>query len=86
MDAPELAFCLRCCSANCSKATCEGSFKERKPRTELPFFFFFDDFEPFDEELLEDMEARLDDVTEVVSKEGREMFEGAFESGVAGGS
>lgn len=36
------------------------------------------------------MEARLDDVTEVVSKEvskeGREMFEGAFESGVAGGS
>jgi hypothetical protein len=42
--------------------------------------------EPFDEELLEDMEARLDDVTEVVSKEGREMFEGAFESGVAGGS
>lgn len=85
VEVPELRFCLRCCSLNCSKATWDGSFRERKPSTE-PFFFFFDDFEPFDEELLEDMEARLDDVREVVSKDGREMFEGAFGSGVAGGS
>lgn len=68
---PAAAFCLRCCSANCSRATWDGSFRERKPSTELVFFFFFDDdFESLEEERLGVMEARLDDVTLAVSKDG----------------
>jgi predicted transcriptional regulator len=39
-----------------------------------------------DEDLLEDVDARLDDVREVVSRDRREMVEGALETGVAGGS
>jgi len=33
--------CLRCCSANCSRASWEGSFSDKKLKTELLFFFFF---------------------------------------------
>lgn len=82
---PEALACLRCCSANCSRATWDGSFKERKPSTE-PFFFFFDDLESFDEEALEDREARLDDVTLAVSKERWVRVDGAVESGEVGDS
>jgi hypothetical protein len=39
-----------------------------------------------EEELLEVVDARLDDVREAVSRDRREMVEGAFETGVAGGS
>jgi hypothetical protein len=79
--------CLRCCSANCFRATCDGSFTERKPSTELPFFFFFvDDLESLEEEALEDREARLDDVRLVVSKGAWELMDRAFERGVVGGS
>ena len=78
--------CLRCCSANCFRATCDGSFTERKPSTELPFFFFVDDLESLEEEALDDREARLDDVGLAVSKDAWELMDGAFESGVVGGS
>jgi hypothetical protein len=81
-----MPFCLRCCSANCLRATCDGSFTKREPSTELPFFFFFDDLESFEEETPEDMEARLDDVRLVVSKDAWELIDGACESGVVGGS
>lgn len=63
-DADE-AVCLRCCCAYWSRAACEGSFRERKPSTELAFFFFLDDRASFVEEAVEAREARLDDVTEV---------------------
>lgn len=64
--------CLRCCSANCSSATWEGSFMDRKLKTELLFFFFFVDLESLELEWLEVVEARLDDVVlAVVSKDGR---------------
>ena len=68
---PAAVFCLRCCSANCSSASWDGSFRERKPSTELVFFFFFDDdLESLEDERLGVMEARLDDVRLVVSKDG----------------
>ena len=88
MDVPfGLPFCLRCCSANCFRATCDGSFTERKPRTELPFFFFFDDdLESFEEDAPDDIEARLDDVRLVVSRYVWESIDGALDSGVVGGS
>ena len=54
--------CLRCCSANCSRATWEGSFSDKKPKTELAFFFFFGILESLELELLDVVEARLDDV------------------------
>lgn len=64
--------CLRCCSANCSKASWEGSFSDKKLKTELLFFFFFDVLESLELELLDVVEARLDDVVlAVVSKDGR---------------
>lgn len=68
---PFAAACFRWDSANCSKASCEGSFNVRKPRT--PFFFFFDDaFDSRDVEPLE--EARLVDAPDDVlleSDDGR---------------
>lgn len=66
-------LCLRCCSANCSRATCDGSFSDKKPNTELLFFFFFDDvLESLELRLLDGVEARLDDVVLAeVSKDGR---------------
>lgn len=64
--------CLRCCSANCSRATWEGSFKDRNPKTELLFFFFLIVLESLELEALEVVEATLNDVVlAVVSKEGR---------------
>lgn len=64
--------CLRCCSANCSRAACEGSFSDKKPKTELLFFFFLDVLESLELDVLEGVEARLDDVVlAVVSKDGR---------------
>lgn len=64
--------CLRCCSANCSSASWEGSFSDKKLKTELLFFFFLDVLESLELELLDGVEARLDDVVlTVVSKEGR---------------
>jgi hypothetical protein len=54
--------CFRCASANCSSATCEGSFRDRNPSTELFFFFLLDDLEPFEEDTLDVVEARLTDV------------------------
>lgn len=63
--------CLRCCSANCSRATCEGSFSDKKPKTELLFFFFLDVLESLELDVLDGVEARLDDVAlAVVSKDG----------------
>lgn len=74
---PLLLPCLRCCSANCSRATWEGSFRDKKPKTELLFFFFLDVLESLELELLEVVEARLDDVVlTVVSKDGRYGEEG----------
>lgn len=35
------AACLLCCAANCSSAICDGSFSDRNPNMEFPFFFFF---------------------------------------------
>ena len=64
---PRSAACFRCWSAYCSKASCEGSFRVRKPKTPLPFFFF-GALESCDEEALE---ARLDDATLRESKDGR---------------
>jgi hypothetical protein len=58
---------LRCCSANCSSADCDGSFKVKKPSIALGFFFF-GALPSFDEEALE---ARLGDVRLGVSNEGR---------------
>jgi hypothetical protein len=46
---------FRCCSANCSRAECEGSFRVRNPSTPL-VFFFLGAFESFDVDALE---ARL---------------------------
>lgn len=64
--------CLRCCSANCSRATWEGSFKDRKPKTELLFFFFLNVLESLELEALDVVEATLNDVVlAVVSKDGR---------------
>ena len=80
---------MRCCWANCSKAAWEGSFNERKPSTELDFFFFLDDdLESFPEELLECREARLDDVTRAILEEEWVANGGWLMSGsrAAGGS
>ena len=57
---PLPAPCLRCCSANCSSAHCDGSFKVRKPSIPLAFLFF-EEVELVDE-LLDVLEARLGDV------------------------
>jgi hypothetical protein len=55
---PRSAACLRCASAYCSSATCEGSFSVKKPSTELAFFlFFFDVLESFEDPALEFVEA-----------------------------
>jgi hypothetical protein len=71
VEVPLAALCLRCCSANCSRATCDGSFNERKLSTECALFFFFlDDAESFEDDALDDREARLEDVELVVSREG----------------
>jgi hypothetical protein len=67
---PFSAACLRWASANCSKATCEGSFKDRNPKTEPVFFFFLHDVESSEAATLEAGEARLGDVRVVVSNEG----------------
>jgi hypothetical protein len=71
-DVPFSAVCLRCASANCFSASCEGSFRDRKPRT-LPDFFFFldDDLESLEEDALEAVEARLPDVRLAVSNDCR---------------
>lgn len=74
--------CLRCCSANWSRADWEGSFKERKLSTEPAFFFFFGDLESFDVAGLESVEARLGGGRLAVSTEGRDVVEGGLESGV----
>ena len=66
---PFSAACLRCCSANCSKADCDGSFRLKKPSMPLDFFDL-DDLEVFEslevealeEEDLDELEARLGDV------------------------
>lgn len=71
--------CLRCCSANCSRAAWDGSFSDRKLKTELLFFFFFVVLESLELEWLEGVEARLDDVLAVVSKDGRYGEGGASE-------
>jgi hypothetical protein len=68
---PFSSACLRCASAYCSNASCEGSFKERKPKTEPFFFFFFDDQESFEEAALDVEEATLADVRLAVSKDDR---------------
>lgn len=85
-DDPLLAACLRWCSANWSKATCEGSFRDRKPSMEPVFFFFFGDLESLEDAALEAVEARLDDVRLALSREGREEVEVALESGELGRS
>ena len=79
--------CLRCNSAYCSRATCDGSFKDRKPSTEPFFFVFPDDFEPL-EEALDAVEARLGDVRLAVSNDGRSPEQAVFEDedGLGGGS
>jgi hypothetical protein len=68
---PLSAACLRWASANCSKATWEGSFRDRNPRTEPVFFFFFlDDVESSEAVTLEAGEARLGEDRLAVSNEG----------------
>jgi hypothetical protein len=49
------------------------------------FFFFLDDAEPFEDDALDDREARLEDVKLVVSREGWEMVAGLV-SGFGRGS
>jgi hypothetical protein len=66
---PFSASRLRCASAYCLKASCDGSFRDRKPRTPDFFFFFDDDLESSDEATLEAVEARLGDVRLVVSND-----------------
>jgi hypothetical protein len=69
---PLSLLCLRCWSANCSRASWEGSFSDKKLKTELLFFFFLGVLESLELELLDVVEARLDDVVlAVVSKDGR---------------
>lgn len=65
--APFSAACLRCCSANWSRADCEGSFSVKKASMPL-LFFFCDVFESFDDEALE-LEARLGDARLRVSND-----------------
>jgi hypothetical protein len=79
---PFSSACLRCASAYCSNASCEGSFRERNPKTDA-FFFFFDDLES-SEAALETVDATLADVRLAVSKDGRRWEEGAVEEGVGG--
>lgn len=66
-DSPDA--CLRWASAYCSRASCEGSFSERKPKTALAFFFLLDVLESLEDPALEYEEARLDDVR--LSNDGR---------------
>lgn len=84
---PLVADCLRCCSANCSRASWEGSFRDRKPSTEVGFLFFFvlDDLESLEEVVaLDVVEARLSDVRLAVSEESRELMDVDLESGEVG--
>jgi hypothetical protein len=76
---PFSSACLRCASAYCSNASCEGSFRERNPKTDA-FFFFFDDLES-SEAALEAVDATLADVRLAVSKDGQQ-----WEVGVGGSS
>jgi hypothetical protein len=80
---------FRCCSANSSRAECEGSFKAKNPST--PFFFFFGAFESFDEEALEarlavleppDVLLRSERVLLLGSKFGRAGDDALLELGV----
>lgn len=66
---PFSAACLRCASAYSLKASCEGSFRDRNPRTPVFFFFFADDLEPSEEATLAAVEARLGDVRLAVSND-----------------
>jgi hypothetical protein len=84
-DEPFSRASLRWASAYCSKATCEGSFKDRNPKTEPAFFFFFGDLESSEDATLDAVEARLADVELAVSKDGRPWDERAIEAGVRGG-
>lgn len=70
---------LRCCSAYCSNADWEGSFKVRKPSTELAFFFLVP-LESLDED--EVSEARLDDAKLRASKDWRSRMEEELEAEV----
>jgi hypothetical protein len=80
---------FRCCSANSSKAECEGSFRAKNPST--PFFFFFGAFGSFEADALEARVAVLErpDVLErsersllPESELGRAGDDGAVELGV----
>jgi hypothetical protein len=72
---PLPAPCLRCCSANCSSAHCDGSFKVRKLSIPLAFLFF-EEVELRDE-FLDVSEARLGDIRLRVSKVERRGEEAA---------
>lgn len=61
-EPPLAACCLRWDSANCSKASWDGSFRERKLST--PLFFFFDD--ALDSREVEPLDARLVAAEDVV--------------------
>jgi hypothetical protein len=77
-DVPFAEPCLRCCWASCSRATWDGSLRDKNPRTELAFFFFFSlatEAESLQLPLLECVEARLGDVRLAVSEDGRERVE-----------
>jgi hypothetical protein len=82
---PFSSACLRCASAYCSNASCDGSFNDKKPNTEPVFFFFgLDDLESL-EDALDAVEARLGDVRLAESNDGRMEVDEACEEEVAGG-
>lgn len=82
-DVPLLGLDLRDASANCSSASCEGSFKVKNPKIEAVFFFLAEAADSLDEVALEDMEARLGDDKLAVSYEDRERSETVGLPGVA---
>ena len=86
VEAALSAACLRCCWAYFSRATCEGSFSEKKPRTTLLVFFFLEAGASSVEDLLEATETWLADMRLLASEERRECGSEASESLVKGRS
>ncbi len=79
---------MRCCWANCSSATCDGSFREKKPSTGLVFFFLGGTTCAEDGllEVVEAEEVRLIDMALVVSKDWRDPIHVMSDSRVRGRS
>jgi hypothetical protein len=70
-EVPFTAACLRCASAYCSNAACDGSLSDKNPSTPVFFFFLDDLLESSEEALLDTVEARLGDVRLAESNDGR---------------